>query len=77
MERSRLVWVRGDTIVVRDTLLRERVRTVVHCDTIRLEKEVLIEKPVRYVPRFYKICCGALTALIVIGIAYGAWRMKR
>ena len=77
IERARFVFLRGDTVFVRDTLLRERVRIVEHCDTLWQQREVYIEKPVRYVPRFYKACATLLgLMLLAIGL-WCAWKIGR
>lgn len=77
IERTRFVFVRGDTVIVRDTLFRERMRTLVQCDTLWREREVYIEKPIRYVPRFYKGCAGAIGILAILVILYAVFRIRR
>lgn len=76
IERTRFVFVRGDTVFVRDTLLRERVHTRIQCDTLWREREVYIEKPIRYVPRFYKGCAGAIGVLLLAIGWWCIWKIK-
>lgn len=77
IERARFVFLRGDTVFVRDTLLRERVRIVEHCDTLWQQREVYIEKPVRYVPRFYKACAMVIGMILLIGLMYVVLQIRK
>lgn len=77
IERTRFVFLRGDTVFVRDTLLRERVHTRIQCDTLWQQREMYIEKPVRYVPRFYKVCAIVLGGMLLIIGLWCAWKIGK
>lgn len=75
-------WVlqRGDTVLMRDTVLIEKILTVhradtiLRCDTVCLTQEVIVEKPIRHVPRFYKMCTWLLVTLLLLFLLRIAWR---
>lgn len=74
-QHSRYILIRGDTVLVRDTLFRDRVRTLTRTDTIYQKQEVYVEKPIRYVPRFYKACAIVLGGMLLVIGLWCAWKM--
>lgn len=77
LEHSRFVLIRGDTVLVRDTIFRDRLRTLTRSDTIYQKQEVYVEKPVRYVPRFYK-GCAVVIGIMLIGIGcWVIWKIRK
>lgn len=77
LEHSRFVLIRGDTILVRDTIFRDRLRTLTRSDTIYQKQEVYVEKPVRYVPHFYKWCAILLGLILLIGLMYVVLQIRK
>ena len=76
LEHSRFVLIRGDTVLIRDTIFRDRLHTLTRSDTIYQKQEVYVEKPVRYVPRFYK-ACATLLGLILLAIGWWCiWKIR-
>ena len=81
VQRIRWVQAVGDTVFVRDTIAKERIVSHLRVDTIYCQRQVEVQlPPVRYVPRFYKVCVCLLAFLLlfVVGrIVVRLWLQRR